>query len=86
MKDERPKNLVASVHHRLLEHARKTKDEPQFVLMRYGMERLMYRLSQSEYAGEFVVKGAMLFLVWTGEPHRATKDSSPKRLAGGAVG
>lgn len=74
MKDKRPKNLIASVHYRLLEHARKTKDEPQLVLMRYGLERLMYRLSQSQYAGEFVVKGAMLFLVWTGEPHRATKD------------
>ena len=74
MKGERPRNLVASVHSRPLAHARESKDELQFVLMRYGLERLLYRLSQSEYAGEFVVKGAMLFLVWTGEPYRATKD------------
>ena len=74
MKGEKPKNLVASVHNRLLNHARKSKDEPQLVLMRYGLERLLYRLSKSDNAGEFVVKGAMLFLVWTGEPHRATKD------------
>lgn len=74
MKGERPKNIVASVHSRLLTHARDSKDELQLVLMRYGLERLLYRLSQSEYAGEFVVKGAMLFLVWTGEPYRATKD------------
>jgi len=74
MKGEKPKNLVASVHSRLLNHARQSKDEPQLVLMRYGLERLLYRLSQLDNADEFVVKGAMLFLVWTGEPHRATKD------------
>jgi hypothetical protein len=74
VKGEKPKNLVASVHGRLLKHARQSKDELQLVLMRYGLERLLYRLSQSDYAGEFVVKGAMLFLVWTGEPYRATKD------------
>ena len=68
------KNLAASVRDRLLNHARESKDELQLVLMRYGLERLLYRLSQSEYAGEFVVKGAMLCLVWTGEAHRSTKD------------
>ena len=68
------KNLAASVRDRLLKHARESKDELQLVLMHYGLERLLYRLSQSDYAGEFVVKGAMLFLVWTGEAHRSTKD------------
>jgi predicted nucleotidyltransferase component of viral defense system len=74
MKGEKPKNIAASVHSRLLTLARETKDELQLVLMRYGLERLLYRLSESDYTNEFVVKGAMLFLVWTGEPHRATKD------------
>ena len=44
------------------------------MLMRYGSERLLYRLSQSEYAANFVLKGAMLFLVWTGAHYRVTKD------------
>ena len=65
---------MASIHQRLLNHAKLSKDEPQLVLMRFGLERLLYRLSVSEHSPEFVVKGAMLFLVWTGEPHRATKD------------
>ena len=65
---------MASIHQRLLNHAKLSKDEPQLVLMRFGLERLLYRLSVSEHSAEFVVKGAMLFLVWTGEPHRATKD------------
>ena len=66
MKGEKPKNIAASVHSRLLTLARQTKDELQLVLMRYGLERLLYRLSESDYTNEFVVKGAMLFLVWTG--------------------
>ena len=85
MKGEKPKNLVASVQDRLLAHARRSRDEPQLVLMRYGLERLMYRLSRSDQAAEFVVKGAMLFLVWTGEPHRATKDLDLLALKSGTV-
>ncbi len=68
------KNLAASVQHRLLQFAQKTKEEHQLVLMRYGLERLLFRLSLSPYANQFVVKGAMMFLVWKGEPYRATKD------------
>jgi hypothetical protein len=42
--------------------------------MRYGLERIMYRLSRSVYAKEFVVKGAMLLRIWTVEQYRPTKD------------
>jgi hypothetical protein len=35
---------------------------------------LLYRLSQSQYANEFVLKGAQLFYVWTDSPHRTTRD------------
>jgi hypothetical protein len=66
--------VAASVQHRLLLFAQRTKEEHQLVLIRYGIERLLFRLSQSPHAGEFVVKGAMMFLVWKGEAYRATKD------------
>jgi predicted nucleotidyltransferase component of viral defense system len=58
----------------LLKRVELGNEDFQFVLMRYGAERLMYRLSQSEHANNFVLKGAMLFLVWTGAQYRATKD------------
>jgi len=74
MTQDHPKNLAASVHQRLLNHARKTQEELQLVLMRYAAERWLQRLSSSKYADEFVVKGAMLFLVWAAEPFRSTKD------------
>jgi predicted nucleotidyltransferase component of viral defense system len=84
VKGAKPANLVASIHQRLLNHARKTRGEPQLVLMRYGLERLLYRLSQSEYAEQFVLKGAMLYLVWTGEQYRSTKDLDLLALQGNA--
>lgn len=74
MKVKPIRNLAASVYARLLKRIELGDEDFQFVLMRYGAERLMYRLSQSEYASDFVLKGAMLFLVWTLAEHRATKD------------
>ena len=74
MKKDQPKNLVVSVHNRLVNYARQTGTEAQLVFMRYGLERLLYRLSRSEYADQFVVKGALLFWVWTGDQYRPTKD------------
>ena len=53
--------------------------------MRYGAERLMYRLGQSEYAANFVLKGAMLFLVWTGAQYRTTKDMDLLALKSASV-
>jgi hypothetical protein len=74
MTSPQPKNVAASVHQRLRNHARLSGDDPQYVLMRYGLERLMYRLSQSRHAHLFTVKGALMFLVWAGEQYRPTKD------------
>ncbi len=68
------RNISASVERRLLNLSRQSGEDFQYVLMRYGLERLMYRLSRSVYAKEFVVKGAMLLRVWTGEQYRPTKD------------
>ena len=69
-----PRNLSASVSQRLLNLTRQSGEDYQYVLMRYGLERMMFRFSQSKYARQFVVKGAMLLRVWTGEQYRSTKD------------
>ena len=68
------KNISASVKQRLLNVARERKEEFQHLLTRYGNERLLARLSASEHANGFIVKGATLFTLWAGEPHRATRD------------
>ena len=44
------------------------------MLSRYARERLLYRLSLSEYRDRFILKGAFLFSYWIGAPHRPTRD------------
>ena len=66
--------LEASVSARLSKLARERRDDFQLVLLRYANERLLYRLARSPHADSFVLKGAALFTVWTGRPHRATRD------------
>jgi predicted nucleotidyltransferase component of viral defense system len=71
---DRPRNLPKSVRDRLTAHAREKGEEFQLVLTRYALERLLYRISRSAHGAGFVLKGAMLFALWTEQPHRPTKD------------
>jgi Nucleotidyl transferase AbiEii toxin, Type IV TA system len=68
------KNLPASVKARLANVAREQREDFQELLSRFGRERLLYRLSVSEYQERFILKGALLFTYWTGAPHRPTRD------------
>ena len=74
MKRDGPKNIVASVQARLVERSRELGVEHQLTLARFGGERLLYRLSKSEFAERFILKGAALLMLWLGEPIRPTKD------------
>ncbi len=67
-------NMAASVRQRLLNHAKVVNEDFQRVLTRYAAERLLYRISRSSYADRFILKGALLFLLWLDEPLRRTKD------------
>lgn len=69
-----PKNMAASVHRRLLNLAPEFRITFNELSQRYALERFLYRLSQSEHADEFMLKGAMLFAVWEDQPHRPTRD------------
>lgn len=68
------KNVGTSVRARLLRFARERGEDFQLVLTRYANERLLFRLASSKHAQRFVLKGAALFTVWTGHPHRTTRD------------
>jgi predicted nucleotidyltransferase component of viral defense system len=74
MTQDKLSNVAASVRQRLLNIIRKTGEDANMVWTRYATERLLYRLSISEYAGNFILKGAMLFTAWTGQPYRSTAD------------
>lgn len=71
---EKKKISAASVRAKLKNKAKEKQVEFQNLLVRFGNERLLYRLSRSEYQKSFMLKGALLFAIWTGEPHRPTKD------------
>jgi len=66
--------LIASIKQRLLNQSKETGEDFNFLLSRYGVERLLYRMSISKYNENFILKGAMLFYVWNQNLHRPTRD------------
>lgn len=74
MSCELKKNLPASVRQRLLNLSKERKEPFDLMLVRYGIERLLYRLGRSRHAEMFLLKGAMLFAVWSDGTHRPTRD------------
>jgi predicted nucleotidyltransferase component of viral defense system len=74
MNKRQPTNLPASIRQRLLNLSRVRGEDFNLTLTRYGTERLLYRLSQSERADHFVLKGALLLSLWTDRLQRPTRD------------
>lgn len=68
------KNVAASVRARLLNLAKASGQSFDLVLTRFALERLLYRLAQSRHSGRFVLKGAMLLMIWLDDPPRGTRD------------
>jgi hypothetical protein len=68
-------NLAASVRARLLNLAKAEGSDFNGVLVRYALERLLYRISMSAHADRFLLKGAMLFALWYDMSHRSTRDA-----------
>jgi|JI10StandDraft_1071094.scaffolds.fasta_scaffold121477_2 predicted nucleotidyltransferase component of viral defense system len=69
------KDLAASVRARLLNVAKAQGVDFNQVLVRFALERILYRLSQSAHADHFLLKGALLFTLWYDLPHRTTRDA-----------
>lgn len=71
---EKRVNLGASVRAKLLNQARASGQPFDLILVRFALERLLYRLSISGHAERFVLKGAMLLTTWFDDPARPTRD------------
>lgn len=63
-----------SVHQKLLNIRDNTGEDFNRLLIRYGLERLLYRITASSHNQQFVLKGAMLFALWQDTPGRPTRD------------
>lgn len=69
-----PVNIAASVRARLRNLARAENKVFQTLLVAFGLERLIYRLSISDHKDQFVLKGGMLVTLWTVDEARFTRD------------
>ncbi len=68
------RNPGHSIFTRLQNKAREEGEDFNFVLNRYGVERLVYRLSLSSHARRLILKGGTLFIAWQGRSYRVTRD------------
>ncbi len=70
-----PKNLAASVKQRILNLARAQGRGFDILLVRFALERLLFRLSQSAHRDNYVLKGGMLVTQWLDHENRETRDA-----------
>ena len=68
------KNYGRSVKERLLNISRAEKYSSQLLISRYLQERLLYRLSVSDYKDKFILKGGALLYAHDGFQARPTLD------------
>jgi hypothetical protein len=74
MTEKAIKDMAASVRAKLLGLARRTGKPYDEVVIRYALERFLYRLSKSPYKDQFLLKGGLL-LMGRGLPQaRPTRD------------
>jgi hypothetical protein len=68
------KNKPRSVAARLSRIAVESGITYEQILLRYGQERLLWRMVHSAEFDGFILKGAALFLAWQGRSYRTTRD------------
>lgn len=72
---DRRRTSTASIRQRLLDFARAEGRVHEVVLVRYALERLLYRLSISRHCDRFALKGGMLVTQWVVGGNRETRDA-----------
>lgn len=68
-------NVPASIRQKLLNLARERNQDFGLMLTKYALERILFRISKSQFRDVFVLKGALLFELWTHQQYRPTRDA-----------
>jgi predicted nucleotidyltransferase component of viral defense system len=68
------KNVGASVRARLADLGVADGVGLDFMIERFAIGRLLFRISKCPQADRFILKGAQLFTIWERNPHRPTRD------------
>lgn len=71
---DRTGNIAASVKQRLLNISREQGKGFDILLVRFALERLLLRLSESQFRDRFILKGGMLVTQWFDHDNRETRD------------
>ncbi|MFZ5571305.1 MAG: nucleotidyl transferase AbiEii/AbiGii toxin family protein [Thermodesulfobacteriota bacterium] len=74
MTSPNPRNIAASVHQRLLNKSQESARPFNELFQYYAIERFLYRFSRSSYAEKFILKGALMLMVWEVRSLRSTMD------------
>jgi predicted nucleotidyltransferase component of viral defense system len=72
---DRTGNIAASVKQRLLNISREQGRGFDILLVRFALERLLLRLSKSQFRDRFILKGGMLVTQWFDHDNRETRDN-----------
>jgi len=73
MSDPDTEGRAESIRHRLRNELRARGEDVALGLLRYAVERFLYRLGRSSHRERFILKGATLFAIW-GTAYRPTRD------------
>jgi len=68
------RNIAASIRQKLKNKAAQDKRPFAELLQYYAMERFLYRLTLSEHANQFILKGALMLRAWQSPEFRPTMD------------
>ncbi len=68
------RNIATSIRQKLKNQSIHDKRPFAELLQYYAMERFLYRLTQSEHADQFILKGALMLRVWESPQFRPTRD------------
>lgn len=82
MSEKKVTNIAASVRERLMNYSKRNSIVFNSVMLLFLQERLLYRISKSQYVNNFTLKGALLFLAHDISRLRPTQDID---LLGSAV-
>lgn len=73
-KESSLKDIAKSIKGQLLNTAKQQGENFNTLLAHYALQRMLYRLSISEFREQFLLKGAWLFVLWNNALHRPTRD------------
>jgi hypothetical protein len=85
MNKKEVKNIPASIRQKLYNLSKCREVDFNLVLVNFGLERILYRLTRSRHAKDFILKGALLFTLQGISGSRPTRDMDLLGVGRGAT-